>query len=246
MQLKGKWLIASALIILIVCAASYTVLQFQVNPNPPIERDVLFQLSAFNTFSEGNYAGYMAYGELAEHGDSGIGTFEGLDGEMIALDGVFYQIPADGRPVEANPSMSAPYATVTFFEADQTLTISDLNYTQLKTQLDAMLPSKNAIYAIKVTGSYTYAQTRSPQKQNQPYPPLTEALKDQSIFTLGNVSATAVGFWFPASMQGVDFAGYHLHLITNDYTAGGHLLECIIKDATVEIDHINEYNLVLP
>ena len=47
-------------------------------------------------------------------------------------------------------------------------------------------------------------------------------------------------------MNGVDYAGYHLHLITDDHTAGGHLLDCIIQNATVEIDQINSYNLVLP
>jgi acetolactate decarboxylase len=29
---------------------------------------------------------------LKEYGDFGIGTFEGLDGEMVAVDGNFYQI----------------------------------------------------------------------------------------------------------------------------------------------------------
>ena len=101
------------------------------------------------------------------------------------------------------------------------------------------MPSEDAIYVIKVSGVYDYAQTRSVPKQTEPYPPLTEAIKNQSIFTLNNVSATAVGFWFPSSMDGVDFAGYHLHLITDDRTAGGHLLDCIIRNATVEIDQIN-------
>ena len=47
-------------------------------------------------------------------------------------------------------------------------------------------------------------------------------------------------------MDGVDYAGYHLHLITDGHTAGGHLLDCTIQNATVEIDQINSYNLVLP
>ena len=47
-------------------------------------------------------------------------------------------------------------------------------------------------------------------------------------------------------MSGVDYAGYHVHFITDDMTAGGHLLDCIIKDATITVDIINNYNLVLP
>jgi len=243
MRLKGKWLLALALIILIVFSAD-AVLQFQARA--AADRDVLFQVAAFNTFSMGNYTGYMSYGELAKHGDFGIGTFDGLDGEMLALNGVFYRIPSDGIPGQVDAIMKAPYATVTNFQTDQTLTVSALNYTQLKAQIDGVLPSQNAIYAIKVTGTYDWAQTRSPQKQTQPYPNITEALKTQSVFNLSNVSATAVGFWFPSNMNGVDYAGYHLHLITDDHTAGGHLLDCIIRNATVEIDQINQYNLVLP
>ena len=40
----------------------------------------------------GVYDGDLTYQELARHGDFGLGTFEALDGEMIALEGVFYQI----------------------------------------------------------------------------------------------------------------------------------------------------------
>ena len=71
-------------------------------------------------------------------------------------------------------------------------------------------------------------------------------MKTQSVFNLSNVSATAAGFWFPSNMDGVDCAGVHLHLITDGHTAGGHLLDCTLQNATVEIDQINSYNLVLP
>ena len=244
MQTNNKWLLALALIVLVVLSADVVSLQFQTRT--AVDKNVLFQVAAFNTFSMGNYTGVMSYGELAKHGDFGIGTFDGLNGEMIALNGVFYQIPSDGIPREVNDSNTAPYATVTYFHADQTFTVSGLNYTQLKASIDGTLPSQDAIYAIKVTGTFDYAQTRSPAKQTQPYPALADALNTQSVFNLSSVSATAAGFWFPSSMNGIDYAGYHLHLITDDHTAGGHLLDCIIQNATVEIDKINQYNLVLP
>ena len=243
MQKSTKSLLALALIVLVVFSAD-TVLLFQ--SKPAVDKDTLFQVAAFNTFSMGNYTGVMTYSELGKHGDFGIGTFDGLNGEMIALNGVFYQIPSDGVPREVNASMTAPYATVTYFHVDQTFTVSNLNYTQLKTRIDDALTSQGVIYAIKVTGTFGYAQTRSPAKQTQPYPLLADALKTQSIFNLNSVSATAAGFWFPSNMNGVDYAGYHLHLITDDHSAGGHMLDCIIQNATVEIEHINNYRLILP
>jgi acetolactate decarboxylase len=245
MASKVNWLIASALIIVVAVSAFYV--GWQIQPNTPAKKeDQLFQLAAFNTFSTGQYAGTMSYADLEKHGDFGIGTFDGLDGEMIALDGVFYQIPSSGVPREADPTQTAPYATITYFQADKTLTVSGLNYTGLKAYLDGQLTAKDAIYAIKVNGNFDSAQTRSPEKQTQPYPNINDALKTQHFFSLTSVSATAVGFYFPSSMDGVDYAGYHLHLITSDHTAGGHLLDCTIQNATVEVETINNYNLVLP
>jgi len=236
-----------ALIAVVACAALYTVWQLKSTSTVTADRETLFQVSPFNTFAQGNYDGIVAYGELAEHGDFGIGTLDGLNGEMIALDGVFYQIPVDGVPRQIGSSEKAPYATVTFFEADQTSHIADaMNYSELTTYINGLLPSENAIYAIRIHGTYDYAETRSVPLQTKPYPALTEAIKNQTVFTLSNVAATAVGFWFPTSMDGVDFTGYHLHLITDDHSAGGHLLDCIVKDATVEIDQTRQFNLVLP
>ncbi len=246
MALKGKSLIASALIIIITVSALYLVWQSQANSSSTVDRDVLYQVAPYNTFASGDYYGYMSYEELSSHGDFGTGTFEGLDGEMVALDGMFYQVPSDGAVHVAGAAQMAPYATITYFNADETFTVSSINYTELKAYLDSKLTNKDVIYGIKVHGTFDYAQTRSPQKQTEPFPVLTEALKSQAVFNLTDVSATMVGFWFPKSMDGVDYAGYHLHLISDDHKAGGHLLDGVIRNATVEIDVINKYNLVLP
>lgn len=211
------------------------------------DRETLFQISPFNTFALGNYDGDFTYGELAKHGDFGIGTLNGLNGEMIALDGVFHQIPVDGTPRQIGFSEKTPYATVTFFEVDQVRQVADaLNYSELQAYIEGLLLSENVIYAIKVAGFCDYAETRSVPLQTKPYPALTEAVKNQTVFTLSDVAATAVGFWFPAGMDGVDFTGYHLHLITDDHSAGGHLLDCSARNVTIEIDQNSKFNMILP
>jgi len=240
-------LVTFALVAVVSCAAVYAVWQLGFSASVIANRETLFQVSPFNTFSQGNYDGAVTYGELAEHGDFGIGTLNGLNGEMIALDGVFYQVPVEGAPRQIDSSEMTPYATVTFFEADQTSHVDDaVNYSELTAYISGILPSEDAIYAIKIHGTYEHAQTRSVPMQAKPYQPLAEAIKKQTVFTLSNVAATAVGFWFPSSMDGVDYAGYHLHLITDDYSAGGHLLDCIVRNVTVELDQTREFNLVLP
>ena len=55
----------------------------------------LFQTSTIEALLDGNYEGDVTFAELEERGDFGLGTFDALDGEMIALDGDFYQVRAD-------------------------------------------------------------------------------------------------------------------------------------------------------
>ena len=53
------------------------------------------------------------------HGDIGIGTFDGLDGEMVVVDGTAYQVTGDGVVHIPEPTMTTPFAAVTFFHNDQ-------------------------------------------------------------------------------------------------------------------------------
>ncbi len=81
---------------------------------------LLFQTSTLQALMAGIYDGDLTFQELARHGDFGLGTFDALDGEMIALDGAFYQARADGRVSPVDGAMKTPFAEVTFFKADTT------------------------------------------------------------------------------------------------------------------------------
>ena len=65
---------------------------------------------------------------------------------------------------------------------------------------------------------------------------------DQNIVQPNAEKATPARMY----MDGVDFTGSHLHLITDDHSGGGHLLDCIVSNATIEIDQTSRFNLVLP
>src|SRR3712207_3531500 len=76
----------------------------------------LFQTSTIEALLEGNYDGDVTFNELSERGDFGLGTLDALDGEMVALDGAFYQVKADGRAYPVDGEARTPFAVVTFFE----------------------------------------------------------------------------------------------------------------------------------
>jgi acetolactate decarboxylase len=199
-----------------------------------------------NVLSEGVYDRDVTFKDLKRHGDFGIGTFNGLDGEMVAVASEFYQIKADGKAYPVEDSMKSPFAVVTFFEPDKAVSLDKvLDYEQLKQYLDSMLPTRNIFYAIKVEGAFSYIKARSVPAQSTPYPPLAEALKGQTTFELHDVTGTLVGFWCPPYVEGINVPGYHFHFITSDRQNGGHLLDCEIKSGKIEIDHTSEFFMML-
>ncbi|HPA97994.1 MAG TPA: acetolactate decarboxylase [Methanothrix sp.] len=211
------------------------------------EDDVLFQVSTIDALMQGVFDGFYSFNDLMARGDFGIGTFDALDGEMVALDGEYYQVRADGVAYPVQGDMTAPFATVTRFEADQTAALENAsNFTELARQIDRHLPSPNAFYALRIDGTFPYVQTRSVPAQEKPYPRLAEAVEDQSVFNLTNVTGSVVGIWSPDFVKGVNVPGYHLHFITEDRKAGGHILEIQVSNATAQVDVTAGFAMQLP
>jgi acetolactate decarboxylase len=211
------------------------------------DKDVLFQTSTIDVLSEGLYDGAMTFKDLKKHGDFGIGTFNSLDGEMVAVADEFYQIEADGKAYLVQDSMKTPFAVVTFFEPDKAVSLDKmLDYRQFEQSLDSMLPSKNIFYAIKVEGVFNYIKARSVPAQSKPYPSLAEALEGQTTFEFHDVTGTLVGFWCPSYVEGINVPGYHFHFISSDRQNGGHVLDCKTENVKFEIDYTSDFFMVLP
>jgi acetolactate decarboxylase len=225
-------LLAAVLTIMTICMSGCL--------SAPRDSDVLFQTSTISALSEGDFDGNLTYGDLRQHGDFGLGTFDNLDGEMIALADEFYQIKADGKAYPVEDSTETPFAVVTFFEPDKTVSLDKmLDYEQLKQYLDNMLPARDIFYAIEVEGTFKYIKARSVSAQSKPYPSLAEALEEQTIFEFHDVTGSLIGFWCPPYVEGINAPGYHFHFITSDRQNGGHLLDCETDNVKVEIDYIS-------
>src|SRR4029453_15490883 len=72
------------------------------------EPHVVFQTSTLDALFDGGFDGDLTFSELAEHGDLGLGTLNGLDGEMLALDGRFLRADVDGEISEVAPAARNP------------------------------------------------------------------------------------------------------------------------------------------
>jgi acetolactate decarboxylase len=208
----------------------------------------LFQTSTVDALLSGNYEGDVSFAELEAYGDFGLGTFDALDGEMIALDGAFYQVKADGRAYDVDERMKTPFAVVTFFEPREIRQLTaSTNYTALRARLDELVATDaTTCHAVRVDGHFSYVKTRSVPRQHKPYPPLVEAVRHQPTFEFHEVRGSLVGFRFPEYVGGLNVSGYHFHFITEDRGAGGHLLECEIARGELRVDHESDLNLELP
>lgn len=212
----------------------------------PMDRDVLYQVSALELLSNGSYDGITTAGNLKQHGDFGLGTFDRLDGEAIVLDGVIYQATADGAVHVMNDTTTIPFAAVTYFDPDMSVRVDGPNnFSTLTAALDDRLPSKNVFYAVRVHDTFPYVKARSVPAQNKPYPPLTDVIKNQSVFELYNVTGTIVGVYSPGYTNGVEFPGYHFHFIDDDHRSGGHVLGLTASNVDVQLDETPRFYMVL-
>jgi acetolactate decarboxylase len=207
----------------------------------------LFQTSTVDALLEGKYEGDVSFGELGDRGDFGLGTFDALDGEMICLDGNFFQVKADGRAYAVDGQARTPFAVVTLFEPDTYQTLpKTMDFEDLCDHVDGVIGGGTVCAAIRVDGRFEYVKTRSVPRQRKPYPPLVEVVKDQPTFELHDVSGSLVGFRFPDYAQGLNVSGYHFHFITADRSAGGHVLGCKLVGGELSIDHEGDLRLELP
>ncbi|MCX5682506.1 MAG: acetolactate decarboxylase [Planctomycetota bacterium] len=215
---------------------------------PQADREVVFQRSVIGALVEGLYDGDMTLGELARHGDFGIGTVDALDGELILLDGRFYQVRSDGKVYRPGPEMKTPFASVTFFDVDRTLTVDRaMSLAQLENLAEqgggdasavakAPAPSINIPMAVRITGTFKYVKTRSVPRQAKPYPRLVDVAARQPTFEFRNVRGVMVGFRLPDYASGINVPGWHMHFLSEDRTGGGHVLEAEIEKVLVEMD----------
>lgn len=212
------------------------------------EPHVLFQASTIGALLHGSYDGDLTFAELAERGDLGLGTLNGLDGEMIAIDGEFLRADVDGNVSAVGPRERTPFAVVTRFEPTLEGEVpAGLDHEAILAALDDLAPAGAATFAVRLDGRFETVRARSVPRQRPPYRPLEEVVADQHVFELADVEGSMVGFRFPAYVEGIEVAGYHLHFVDAARRRGGHVLGS--RSATplrARIDPSDDLHVELP
>jgi acetolactate decarboxylase len=204
----------------------------------------LYQISTSTALVEGVYSGSVRSSVLLEHGDFGLGTFEGLDGEMVILNGHIYQVT--NKVQHRTDDFPVPFASITYFHANSSFEIDNVACLKgIELACDQQRISDNLFYALRLDGTFETIHARAvhtvPQNTR-----LLDAAKTQSEFHFENIEGTLLGFWSPGYSSSFSIPGYHLHFISKDRTKGGHVLDCTAQKLKAGIQVLSELNIRLP
>jgi acetolactate decarboxylase len=206
----------------------------------------LFQVSTLNALDVGIFEGAYPVGMLREQGNFGVGTYDGIDGEMVVLDGHFYHVRSDGSIEESANSELASFAAVVNFVPEKRYTVSNMSMSDLDKYIASIIPSDNYFYAIRIHGKFASVTTRAIPKLFMPYPTLAVAVQKESIFGRQDVEGTAVVIRSPAYVSNLNEAGDHYHFISEDKRFGGHVLSLTADNVTLEVQKVRQNSIWLP
>lgn len=211
-----------------------------------LDHHTIYQVSTSGALVQGVYQGCVRVADIKRHGNFGLGTFDGLDGEGIMLDGTCWQARSDGSVRVAPEEALAPFWATTFFAADRTATLPSVaSWEDLTAQLDALRRSDNLFCAIRVEGTFERIHYRVACKSAHGTD-LVTATSHQTEFSQQGISGSLLGFWTPSYARTINVPGYHLHLLSADHQYGGHILDLEAKELTVQLHMDNHVHLALP
>ena len=238
-------LLLAGLVLLTICGSAASAAAQNT-----ADRELIYQVSLLQGLTFGDYNGSIPVSRLKELGDTGIGTFDGLNGELIMLDGIVYRAAYDGSIEVVSEEESIPFANVTFFDPDEVMTLNGIDSVgSLKSALDQKVreTGNNRFYMVRVEGTFQTMAVRSELPQTEPYQPLAKVLEtDQTFFDYQNIKGTVVGLYCPEYMSDLNAVGWHFHFISEDRTAGGHVLDLSADTVLVSMDRTDSFSMTLP
>lgn len=196
----------------------------------------------------GLYDGIYPYKSLKAHGDFGLGAPDKLDGEIVVFKGKIYQTQHSGKTFIVDDKALTPFAMVNFFHPDKKITPPQpMDKAMLFQYLDSVLTNVNGMYAIHISGKFSYLKTRAfpPVKAHQ-HTPLADMLPLQQFFEFKDCQGDLIGYRLPPFMDNTNISGYHFHYLSRQKDAGGHIIDLKASDIVIEIDVLDSYTVQVP
>ena len=172
----------------------------------------IYQASTLQALALGYTKPVVTVRELLEHGDTGLGTFENVDGEMIVLDGVCYQAKDDGSIVRSEDAAGVPFAVSGFVKDGRSFKIEEMpNLEAIKLELTLKIEEDfglNSIHIARIDGCFKRIHARAGAPYRSQHVSLKNILsKTQKDFSFEGLYGTLVCVYFPDYMDGINASG---------------------------------------
>jgi acetolactate decarboxylase len=232
--------------ILLILFATSCVNEIENNNVDINSSDNIFQYSSKYGLLSNDYIGDLSMEKIKKNGNFGLGTFNMVDGEMVIFNGNVYQVLTNGEINNISSDVLSPFVVTKFFMTDTSFSLpNNISLDSVKSFLKPIIEKTNAPLAIKITTKFSTLKSRSVDRVKDESVSLDEIVANQTEFNFTNVDGNVIGFWYPDYFDGVNFTGFHLHVLLNDFSGGGHILNCTFENALVEIDFASGVNIEL-
>lgn len=211
----------------------------------------MYQVSTLSALALGYTRKVIAIKDLLEHGDTGLGTFENVDGEMIVIDGHCYRASNDGSVNEPDVNYGTPFASVAKFLGNKQFKLEGIaSIDKLKQELDLKIEEGfglNSMHIVRIDAHFDIVRARSESAFRSQHIELKEILSGrQKDFVFEGIQGSLICLYYPDYMQGFNAAGWHFHFISEDRKRGGHVFDVKFEQGTARLDKICQIELQLP
>ncbi len=167
---------------------------------------VMVQVGDFRKFFAGQLDGSTSISNLLTHGDFGVSTLNGLDGELIIKGNAAYRADAYGDITVVPSTRLTPFASVTNFLGKPAFAISSpTSLKAIEERLDRMFPGKDL--AIQIDGSFSDVLARAYPPQAKPYPKLASIAPSEPRWHIPDTTGALLGFRVQAPHHPQAFPG---------------------------------------
>ncbi len=211
----------------------------------------IYQASTLQALALGYTRPVVTVEELLEHGDTGLGTFENVDGEMIVLDGVCYQAKQDGSIVRSEDSAGVPFAVAGFVKDGRTFKIDEKkDLAAIKLELTLRIEEDfglNSIHIARIDGWFDAVHARAGAPYRSQHVSLKDILsKTQKDFSFERLHGTLVCVYYPDYMDGINASGWHMHFVSENKKHGGHVFEATLSSGECLLQKMDRIEIQLP
>ena len=211
----------------------------------------MYQVATLQALALGYSRAVISTGELLLEGDTGLGTFENVNGEMIVMDGHCYRADQEGNVTEVSPETGVPFAAVARLNGEQTFKLGKMpDITSVRTELTKKIEERfglNSMHVVRIDGLFEMVDARSEAPYRSHHVTLKEVLgKNQKAFVFESIRGSLVGVYFPDYMDGINMPGWHLHFLSEDRAKGGHVFDVCVREGIAKVDKITRIDINLP